>query len=88
MFNPAEAWQHVSQFEEDFGKFLDEIGFEANIISGPDDSPGKRILFVTKKDEIAPPPEPKMKSKKRLKAMQMDRKGGKFDSKRKNRPES
>ena len=77
MFNPDEAWQHVNQFEQDFAKFLDERGFEAETIKGV--GVGKRILAITKKPDIGPPPEPaKMKSKKRLKAMQMTREGGKF----------
>ncbi|KKN16899.1 hypothetical protein LCGC14_0971040 [marine sediment metagenome] len=79
MFNPDEAWQHVNQFEQDFAKFLDERGFEAETIKGIGEGAGKRILFISKKPDIGPPPEePKMKSKKRLKAMQMTREGGKF----------
>lgn len=84
MFNPSEVWQHVGQFEASFGKFLSEHGLEANIISGADDSPGKRVLFVSKKEELAPPTEePEMKSKKRLKAFSKPRVGGKFDVQRK-----
>ena len=82
MFNPDEAWQHVNQFEQDFAKFLDERGFEAETIKGVGEGVGKRILFISKKPDIGPPPEPKpMKSKKRLKALQMTREGGKFSGK-------
>ena len=79
LFDPVETWQHVHQFEQDFGKFLLERGLEANIIEGVGDKAGKRVLFINKKETILEKVEaPKMKSKKRLKTMKMKREGGKF----------
>jgi len=83
MFNPEETWQHVNQFEQDFGKFLSDRGLEVDTIKGVEDKAGKRILFISKKPDIAKEVPQPMKSKKRLKAMKMNRTGGKFDIQRK-----
>ena len=78
MFDPDETWQHVHQFEQEFGQFLDERGMEANIIDGVGEKAGKRVLFINKKETILEQVVSKPKSKKRLKAMGRKREGGKF----------
>jgi hypothetical protein len=85
MFDPDDTWQHVHQFEQEFGQFLDERGMEANIIDGVGEKAGKRVLFINKKDGIVEKmvPNKASTSKKRLKTMSRKREGGKFVNKRK-----
>lgn len=83
VFDPVETWQHIDQFEGDLSKFLLEHGLEGEIIHSAEDKAGKRILKITKKPIAPPVPEtPGVDSvdtsKKRLKAMSLDRQGGKF----------
>ena len=81
VFDPADTWQHVDQFEGDLSKFLDEHGLEGEIIQSAEDKKGKRILKITKKPIIPPVPQVEESmdtSKKRLKAMSLTRQGGKF----------
>lgn len=80
VFDPADTWQHIDQFEADLAKYLDEHGLEGEIIHSAEDKKGKRILKITKKPELPPVPQPESMdtSKKRLKAMSLNRQGGKF----------
>jgi len=57
MFDPAETWAHLFEFENKFGEFLGTIGLEAEITT-PIGMATKRILFIRKKEEIQPLEEP------------------------------
>ncbi len=59
MMNPAETWQHLYQFEQDFAKFLEERGFEAEVITNIDGQISqRRLLFIRKRKGIIPMPAP------------------------------
>lgn len=46
LFDPAETWQHLSQFEGAFGKFLKEHNMEGQVLNSINPRDGRRIIFI------------------------------------------
>lgn len=58
MFDPADTWSHLNQFEGSLRDFFTQNGLEAQIVSSVNGQPGKRMLLIKKVDkipEIKPP---------------------------------
>lgn len=54
IFDTAEAWQHLYQFEDDLAKFFKERGFEATIVKTIEgQASGRRILAIKRVDVLA-----------------------------------
>ena len=74
IFDPADTWSHIWEFEEDLAKFFEERGLEALTISSVDERAGKRLLYISKKQELVPPiPEEKESVKQRIANMRQRR---------------
>jgi len=52
LFDPANTWQHLYQFEQDLAKFFKSHGFESEIIKNVEGQTSKRLLYIRKKEEI------------------------------------
>lgn len=46
LFDPVDTWQHLSQFEEAFAKFLREHSMEGQILDSINPRDGRRILYI------------------------------------------
>lgn len=53
MFDPAETWAHMYEFEASFANFLKFIGLEAEVMM-PVGMGTKRVLFIRKIEEVSP----------------------------------
>lgn len=52
LFDPKETWQHLSQFENAFAKFLKQYGMEGQIIDSIDPRGGRRMIFIRAMDPV------------------------------------
>ena len=69
MFDPVETWSNLYQFEQDLNAFFSAQGMEVEVIKSVDGASTERIMFIKKKQEIAPTQEEvKQKSVKQQKA--------------------
>lgn len=57
LFDPAEVWQHTSQFDKSFADFLASIGMEAQEVNVTGGSPGEKLLLVKKKEPLIEIPQ-------------------------------
>ena len=57
MFDPVETWTNLYQFEQDLNAFFTAQGMTVEIIKSVDGSSTDRIMFIKKKQEIAPTQE-------------------------------
>ena len=57
MFNPVETWTNLYQFEQDLNAFLTAQGMEVEVIKSVEGGSSDRIMFIKKKQEIAPTQE-------------------------------
>ncbi len=46
IFNPADTWQHLYQFEDAFAKFLQEHGMEGKVLDSIDKGGSRRIIQI------------------------------------------
>lgn len=53
-FDPVNTWQHLSQFEGDFAKFLIEHGMEAEFVNAINGGNGRRVVLIKKKENFVP----------------------------------
>jgi len=91
IFDPAETWAHLYEFEGDLAKFFDEHGFEAEVLQTVSEQSGRRVFVIKKKETMIPTEESTEEepetskvstSIKRLKAIGRDRDSkGKFRKK-------
>jgi len=57
MFNPVETWTNLYQFEQDLSAFFSAQGMTVEVIKSVDGASTDRIMFIKKKEEIAPTQE-------------------------------
>jgi hypothetical protein len=58
MFNPADTWQHTSQFESMLGNYLADYGLRGQVIKTAGNPQGTRVIYIEKQEA---PPLPKVK---------------------------
>ncbi len=49
IFEPSKTWAHVSQFEETFGKYLQDHGLEGEFVDNISPS-GAKIMYIRPKE--------------------------------------
>lgn len=59
LFDPADTWQQLSQFEQDLNAYFNDRGMQCQVIQPL--GAGNKIIHITKKPEIAPPVEKQVK---------------------------
>ena len=59
MIDTSNTFSSIYEFEKLLTEFLATRGLEAKNITSVHGAPAKRIIFITKKQEIVPPAEPK-----------------------------
>ena len=74
MFDPAETWSHLFEFENKFGEFLGTLGLEAEI-SVSIGMATKRVLVIKKKEEILPVAPPVISQRGPQEALREVKKG-------------
>lgn len=47
IFEPAETWTQVNQFEQMMSGYFDKLGLKAELIRSQGDDNGMRIIFLT-----------------------------------------
>lgn len=52
VFDPAEGWAHLYEFESMFANYLKTIGFEGEVVKRVDGQSGRGMIFITKKQAI------------------------------------
>jgi len=57
LFNPADAWQHVHQFDKSFASYLDSIGLVAQEVVTQGGAAGEKIILVKKKPVLVEIPK-------------------------------
>lgn len=62
LFDPAEVWQHTSQFDKSFADYLSTIGMEAQEVNVVGGSPGEKLLLVKKKEPLIEIPQQESKA--------------------------
>ena len=50
LFDPADGWAHLYEFEQDLSKFFNERGLEVVVIKTIEGTATKRILYLRKAD--------------------------------------
>ncbi len=56
LFDPADTWQHLYQFEKELVDFLASKGLESEVIKAIEGQAGKRILYIKKKEVVVTTP--------------------------------
>lgn len=51
-FDPAQVWQHTSQFEKSFASYLETIGMQAQTVKTIGGSSGEVFFLISKKPMI------------------------------------
>lgn len=46
LFDPKDTWQHLSQFENAFSKFLRSYGMEGQVLNSINPKDGRRIVYI------------------------------------------
>jgi hypothetical protein len=54
LFNPADSWTSLSDFEHDLADFFSAHGLDAEILKTVEGQIGKRILLIKKAEELVP----------------------------------
>lgn len=52
IFDPAETWSKISDFEADFAKFFTDRGCEIEVIQTPTGSTEEKILLINRKQTL------------------------------------
>lgn len=52
MFDPADTWSSLYEFEKDLAVFFNQKVLEAEIIKSVEGQEGNRILFIRRKDRL------------------------------------
>ena len=55
MFDPADTFAHLFQFEQSLAKAFETMGLEAHIVKGIDGQCGRRVLLLKPKEEMDTP---------------------------------
>jgi hypothetical protein len=63
MFDPAETWSSLYEFESDLAKFFSSKSLDAQIIKSIEGQSGNRILYIKKKLDISLTPNPQGRPK-------------------------
>ena len=53
MFDPAETWSSLYEFEADLARFFSSKNLDAQIIKSIEGQSGNRILYIKKKPDVA-----------------------------------
>ena len=68
LFNPDATWAHLYEFEKSLADFFAAHGMEAEVMSTIDGARGRRVLYISKIQEIPKPKKPeKLKTPKQMK---------------------
>lgn len=53
ILTPDTRWSAIDQFERDFGKFFNDMGYDIEVVQTPfkDVNEGQRVLIITRKPE-------------------------------------
>lgn len=88
IFNPAETWSHLHQFEDALAKFFEGHNMQARIVRTVEGQIGDRLMIIEKKEEVKRPVPPKKSSgiKRPQTKRKRIRKGGKPLPKTKDKP--
>jgi len=66
MFDPAEVWQHTSEFDKTYADYLASIGMEASLVEVKGGSIGEKFYLIKKKEMIPLPQPPQEKGPKEI----------------------
>ena len=61
IFTPDEVWKHKSEFEGDLGTYFGSKGYDAEIIKSSFEQSEEIMVFLKKKNSVAPLPKPPVK---------------------------
>ena len=51
IFEPADTWSNLYQFDQLFAKYLREMGLQAELVRSEDGQEKMKILYITKKQD-------------------------------------
>lgn len=63
IFDPAETWAHLYEFEGSLASFFDAHGLEAVIPEGYDENSKEKFVFIQKRTSLEIPPTEKVEEK-------------------------
>jgi len=90
IFKPSEGFAHLYEFEQALGRFFSERGLEALILKPVDGQNSRRILYLSKKDQVKQTPNQPGRPKsakgiiREMSSRPLRKSAGEYDKKRLN----